>query len=58
MKVLQQALNNQYPLYSHLVVDGDFGPATLAVVKEFQSRAHLAVDGVAGPKTLGALHLI
>jgi hypothetical protein len=58
VRVLQQALNTQYPLYSHLVVDGDFGPATLGVVREFQSRARLVVDGIAGPATLHALHLL
>lgn len=58
VRVLQQALNTQYPLYSHLVVDGSFGPKTLDVVRQFQSRARLAVDGVAGHNTLSALHLI
>jgi peptidoglycan hydrolase-like protein with peptidoglycan-binding domain len=56
--VLQRALNTQYPAYSHLAVDGVFGPATNAVVREFQSRDHLAVDGIAGPITLRALYLI
>jgi hypothetical protein len=56
--VLQRGLNVQYPLYSHLVVDGVFGPLTEGVVREFQARAHLVVDGVAGPITLGALHLL
>lgn len=58
VKVLQTALNTQYPLYSHLVVDGDFGPKTRAVVVEFQTRAHIQVDGIAGPQTLGRLGLI
>lgn len=56
--VLQRALNTQYPAYSHLVVDGIFGPATDSVVRQFQSRDHLAVDGIAGPITLRALYLI
>jgi hypothetical protein len=56
--VLQRALDTQYPAYSHLAVDNDFGPATEAVVREFQSRDHLVVDGVAGPITLRALYLI
>lgn len=54
---LQAELNRQYASYSHLVVDGDFGPATEAVVREFQFRAHLTVDGVVGPATAAALHL-
>jgi hypothetical protein len=58
VKIMQTALNVQYPLYSKLTLDGDFGPATLSVVRTFQSRARLAVDGVAGPATLGALHLL
>jgi hypothetical protein len=58
VRVLQNALNVQYPLYSKLAVDGDFGPATLSVVRTFQGRAHLAVDGIAGPATLHALHLL
>jgi hypothetical protein len=32
-------------------VDGDYGPATVAAVKAFQSRHALVVDGVAGEKT-------
>lgn len=36
-------------------VDGSFGPATLAAVKEIQSGAGIAVDGVIGPDTWKAL---
>lgn len=35
--------------------DGDFGPMTERVVKEFQSQNGLLVDGIAGPATLSKL---
>lgn len=52
---LQSILNKDYGLYSNLHADGIFGPATEAVVREFQKRAKLAVDGVVGPATLKKL---
>lgn len=54
---LQQRLNADYPAYSNLDEDGEFGPATESVVKQFQLRSALTVDGVAGPATLAALGL-
>lgn len=57
VRALQARLNRDYPAYSRLAVDGDFGPATDRVVREFQRRAGLAVDGIAGPLTLARLGL-
>jgi D-alanyl-D-alanine carboxypeptidase (penicillin-binding protein 5/6) len=39
----------------NLSVDGDFGPATEAVVKAFQREKNLPVTGIAGAETLKAL---
>jgi peptidoglycan hydrolase-like protein with peptidoglycan-binding domain len=39
-----------------LTVDGNFGPATLAAVKAFQTAQKLTVDGVVGPQTWAALN--
>jgi hypothetical protein len=57
VSALQARLNRDYPAYSRLVVDGDFGPATDAAVREFQRRSGLTADGIAGPATLGRLGL-
>lgn len=51
---LQRVLNAWYP-YLRLVVDGDYGPATEAGVKELQRRAGIKVDGIAGAMTFRVL---
>lgn len=38
-----------------ITADGDFGPKTLAAVKNFQASKGLVVDGIVGPKTWAAL---
>lgn len=51
---LQEALNGQG---YDLEVDGIFGDATYAAVRDFQANNELDVDGIVGPDTLDALGL-
>jgi hypothetical protein len=57
VRVLQSRLNKEYPLYSDIEVDGQFGAQTKGVVEEFQRRSGLVVDGIVGPATLTLLKL-
>lgn len=57
VKILQERLNGRYPAYSKLANDGNFGPATEKVVKEFQRRSGLKQDGIVGPATWSKLGL-
>ncbi|WP_018274666.1 peptidoglycan-binding protein [Teredinibacter turnerae] len=52
VKRLQRMLNAVASLQEgRLVVDGDFGPATLVAVKHFQQENGLVADGIVGAKT-------
>jgi N-acetyl-anhydromuramyl-L-alanine amidase AmpD len=54
---LQSRLKTE-PYAGQLQVDGQFGPATEAAVKEFQRRTRgLRVDGIVGPATSAAMRL-
>lgn len=55
VRSLQKGLNRVFASYSHLATDGDFGPATDAVIREFQRRAGLHADGIVGPDTRAKL---
>ncbi|MFB5191832.1 peptidoglycan-binding protein [Alicyclobacillus fastidiosus] len=53
VKEVQQELSEEG--YNIGTADGDFGPKTLAGVKEFQKAHGLTVDGIVGPQTWNAL---
>ncbi|MGM0804673.1 MAG: peptidoglycan recognition protein family protein [Bacillota bacterium] len=55
VKSLQSRLNEVGSF--ELKVDGIFGKATEAAVKDFQKDSKLSVDGIAGPKTFAKLTL-
>lgn len=52
VKDVQAKIRAGYPAYAkNLAVDGDFGPSTERIVKEFQRRSGLKADGIVGPAT-------
>lgn len=55
---LQSFLNRAFPAYSRLVVDGWWGPATSAVLREFAARSAVrGADGLnIGPRIAAALY--
>ncbi len=55
VKALQEFFNTNFGSYSNLDVDGDFGPQTESVVRNFQSRVGVLADGIVGPLTLAEL---
>ena len=52
VRLAQQKLDQRG---AHLVVDGLFGPKTLAAVKSFQRAQRIAADGIVGPITWSRL---
>jgi peptidoglycan hydrolase-like protein with peptidoglycan-binding domain len=52
---VQKFMNRVFRSYSQLAEDGDFGPATERVIKEFQNRVGLQADGVIGNNTWSKL---
>jgi hypothetical protein len=54
VRTLQQALERLG--YEPGEPDGNYGPATVEAVRNFQRAAGLPVDGIAGPETLNAIN--
>ncbi len=52
VKKLQESLNSKG---YKLAVDGQFGSATQAAVKDYQKKSNLSVDGIVGEKTWSSL---
>jgi peptidoglycan hydrolase-like protein with peptidoglycan-binding domain len=50
-----QRLFVEMKLLDYQGIDGNFGPMTDQVVRDFQGSASLVVDGIVGPMTWGAL---
>lgn len=57
VKQLQTKLNTLDYISPKLEVDGDFGPATEAAVRQVQQVNRLTIDGVSGPATNALLGL-
>jgi len=53
IRVWQQQLNDTQGM--HLIIDSDFGPATLEATKAFQRKMGLTPDGLVGGKTIEAM---
>ena len=51
VKELQTMLTGRGYSVGSCGIDGDFGRATEAALKEFQQDAHIKVDGICGPET-------
>lgn len=55
VKALQEALIQRGYSLGNCGADGEYGTATAAAVKAFQTDEHLTADGIYGPKTHAAL---
>ncbi|MFN9719693.1 MAG: serine hydrolase, partial [Planctomycetota bacterium] len=55
VEMLQRTLNTRLQPSPNLGVDGDFGPATEAAVKQFQASRHMETTGVATSEFWSAL---
>ena len=51
-----RVISNYYDAVRPIAIDGVYGPATTAAVRDFQNRFGLAVDGIVGPLTWQKLY--